>query len=64
VATKSFVKKDFEVEGVELIGGSGKSISLKVHGEIGRIIKVLASYDLTDLEVSHANLEDVFMEYY
>jgi ABC-2 type transport system ATP-binding protein len=64
VASKSFVRKDFDIKGVEVIGGSGKNISLKVHGEIGHVVELLSNYNLTDLEVSHANLEDVFMEYY
>ncbi|HSX53161.1 MAG TPA: ABC transporter ATP-binding protein [Patescibacteria group bacterium] len=64
VATTTIDRADFRVEGVEIIGGSGKSISLKTHGKLDFIVKTLSKYSLTNLEISHVNLEDVFMEYY
>jgi len=64
VAAKVIDQADFKLKDVEVIGGSGKNISLKVRGKIDPVIKALAKYNLTDLEVTHAALEDVFMEYY
>jgi ABC-2 type transport system ATP-binding protein len=64
VATKAFKHSDFALKDVEVIGGTGKSIQLKARTQIDPLMKVLAKYPLTDLEVTHASLEDVFMEYY
>lgn len=64
VAAKTVNPADFKLDGVEVLGSSGKSISLKAHGQIDPIVAALAKYKLTDLEITHASLEDVFMEYY
>jgi len=64
VATKAINKADFKLTDVEIQHSSGKTIALKARGEIDPIIKALATYNVTDLDVSHASLEDVFMEYY
>lgn len=64
VATKPINQADFKLKGVEILGGDSKSITLKARGQIDPILKALAKYSLTDLEVTHASLEDVFMEYY
>ncbi len=64
VATKSFDKKMFDTKGIEIVSCSGKTIVLKVRGRIDPAMKVLGKYELTDLDVSHASLEDVFMEFY
>lgn len=55
---------DFKLKGVEVLEHNGAAIHLKVRGRIDPVIRALARYDLSDLEVSHASLEDVFMEYY
>jgi len=64
VATQPIRHADLKFKDVEILGGEGKSISLKARGEIDPVMKALLKYKLTDLEVSHATLEDVFMEYY
>lgn len=38
--------------------------TLKVRGEIGPFLKTLAQYPVTDLEVTHASLEEAFLEMY
>lgn len=64
VATKKINLADFKLPGVEVESVDGKAIHLKARGHVDPIIKALAKYHLTDLEVSHASLEDVFLEYY
>jgi ABC-2 type transport system ATP-binding protein len=65
IATEAIGRVELEkLAGVEIIDGKGKSISLKVRGSIDPVISALAKHSLTDLEVTHANLEDIFMEYY
>lgn len=63
-ATKKIDQAALAVGDTEVISGSGKDITLKVRGKIDPVMKALSKYELTDLEVSHASLEDVFMEYY
>lgn len=55
---------DFKRQGTELLHHSDKHILLKVRGDINATIQTAAKYKLKDLEVTHANLEDIFMEYY
>ncbi|TAK89134.1 ABC transporter ATP-binding protein [Patescibacteria group bacterium] len=62
--TKTINPKDFELKDVEVIGGDKNTISLKVRGKIDPVLAALTKYNISALEVSHANLEDVFMEYY
>lgn len=64
VATKPISPTDFKLKDVELVAIDGPSITLKARGGIDPIMKTLAKYSLVDLEVTHASLEDVFMEYY
>jgi ABC-2 type transport system ATP-binding protein len=59
-----FEKADFEFDGVEKIEEILGGLILTVRGDIDPIVKKLASYKLHDLEVSHATLEDVFLEFY
>ncbi len=64
VTTKAINQADFKTHGIEILGGTGKSITLKSRGNLDLIIKSLTKYNLTDLEISHVSLEDVFLEYY
>lgn len=59
-----FDKVDFEFDGVEKIEEILDGLILTVRGDINPIVEKLASYKLHDLEVSHATLEDVFLEFY
>lgn len=64
ISEKGFNAKDFSIEGVEVLAQGKKEIKLKVKGELNAVVKALGKYELTNLEIAHANLEDVFMEYY
>lgn len=64
ISKKGFSKEDFNIKGVEVLSHGGKDLKLKVKGELNAVIKALSKYDLSNLEITHANLEDVFMEYY
>lgn len=64
VAAKTIDHADFKLKGVEILSGSGKAITLKARGKIDPIIAALSKYHLVDLEISHATLEDIFLEYY
>ncbi len=64
VTKQTIDQKEFQREGVEILGGSGNNIRLKTRGCLDFIAKTLSKYQLVDLEISHVSLEDVFMEYY
>lgn len=59
-----FNKSDFKFDGVENIEEITNGLILTVRGDIDPIVKKLAQYKLHDLEISHATLEDVFLEFY
>jgi len=49
------------VTGIETLGNR---IQLKLKGDINPLIKLVAQYDVADFSVTHASLEDVFLEFY
>ena len=54
-------------EGGFVFGGEARIVSeatLTYTGDINRLLDVVAAYDLVDLEVEEAPLEDVFMRFY
>jgi len=55
---------DFKMPGVKRIEKIEQGIVISYVGDINPIIKKLASYDIADLKISHATLEDVFLEFY
>lgn len=58
-------KKDLLSGSTELLQEFPDGISLKVKGDIKPIISKLSSLkNLKDVQISHANLEEVFMEFY
>lgn len=64
-ATKKKVDTDkLQKLGVEVISQSRGEVHLKVRGKLGEALGVITSYGLKDLDVSHASLEDIFMELY
>jgi beta-exotoxin I transport system ATP-binding protein len=48
---------DFEVQ-------AGNRVQLELKGEIDPLLKKVAQYEVADFSVSHASLEDVFLEFY
>jgi ABC-2 type transport system ATP-binding protein len=57
--------KAIKIDGIENIqpfGSNGVTFTLK--GEIGPVLKFLDGNQLIDLEIAHASLEEIFMEYY
>jgi ABC-2 type transport system ATP-binding protein len=50
--------------GVEVIRQNRNEIHMKVRGKLGEVLNELVKYGIKDIDVSHANLEDIFMELY
>jgi len=63
-AKEPFRLEDFSLKGVEVLTHNRHAVSLKVSGNLDAVMKLLARYHVTDVEITHASLEDAFMEYY
>ncbi|OGZ40115.1 MAG: hypothetical protein A3I20_00665 [Candidatus Portnoybacteria bacterium RIFCSPLOWO2_02_FULL_40_15] len=58
-------KEELVTDGVSLIEEFSGGLALRVKGDTKPLLKKLASYEsLKDLEITHAGLEEVFMEFY
>jgi ABC-2 type transport system ATP-binding protein len=57
-------KSDFAKDKIEIIKELEGGLSLRVRGDIKPVLTKLSRYNLKDLEITHANLEEVFMEFY
>jgi ABC-2 type transport system ATP-binding protein len=49
---------------LEVVNSNSSKTILKVHGDINPVLHELSNHKLIDLEITHAPLEDVFMDYY
>ena len=54
--------KDFEK--FTVISNTDKQINLKVKSDINSLITVLSKYDVLNISIDHATLEDIFLEFY
>jgi ABC-2 type transport system ATP-binding protein len=55
---------DLSLPGVEIISATEGRLILKNRGDINPLMAKLGSLQLTDIEIRHAPLEEIFMEYY
>ncbi len=53
-----------KISDVEVINASPGRTVLRARGNINSLVRELGKHDLKDLEITHAPLEDIFMEYY
>lgn len=59
-----YTKQEFKFDGVENIEEVPDGLILTVRGDINSVLQKIAQHKLHDLEISHATLEDVFLEFY
>lgn len=60
-----FKASDFKFDGVERVEEIPDGLILTVEGgDLGPIIKKLSTHKITDMEISHASLEEIFLKYY
>jgi len=68
IATVRFLtpinKTDFVFEGVEIEQELDDGLILNIKGDINPLIRKLGNYNLKELEISHASLEEIFLEFY
>lgn len=58
------VKELRQLNGVKIQLHEGKSLNFTLSGDINALLKLLASHEVTDVTITEADLETVFMEYY
>jgi len=61
---QDFKEIDFSQNGVKIVEKLPEGLVLDVQGDINPLIKKLSQYQLKDLEIYHASLEDIFLEFY
>lgn len=49
---------------IEVISEGEDQLTFRYTGNLDTLVKDLAKYEVTDLEITHASLEDVFLEFY
>lgn len=55
---------DFTSKNVEIISSLDNQINVHVHGDLNQFMKNVAKYHITDLEVNHISLDELFLRYY
>lgn len=59
-----YKKSDFEGKGIDKIEEISGGLILTVSGDVNSVLKKIGDYKVTDIEVSHASLEEVFLKFY
>jgi len=59
-----FAASEFKISGVTKIEEIGKGLLITTSGDLNSVLKLIARHTVTDLEITHASLEDVFMKFY
>lgn len=59
-----FARADFSFDNVQIQNDLADGLVLGVKGDINPLLKKLANYNIRELEITHASLEDIFLEFY
>ena len=59
-----FNKFDFNISGLEIQQSMPDGLIIGVKGDINPLMQKLARYNLKELEISYASLEEIFLEFY
>jgi len=57
-------KSDFALSGTEIIDEFNNTLNINVKSDINPLLQKIAQYKIKDVEISHATLEEVFLEFY
>lgn len=61
---EKYKASDFEMDGIEIKQKTDHELILTVKGDINPLVKKLTRYELKNLEIIHASLEEIFLEFY
>jgi len=59
-----FSLAEFKIKGVNKIEEVSNGLLISASGDLNQIMRIIAKHIVTDVEVTHASLEDVFMKFY
>jgi len=59
-----FTKKEFDFDGVENIEAMPDGLIFSVGGDLNPVLAKISKHKVTDLSISHADLEEVFLKFY
>ncbi|HBG81672.1 TPA: ABC transporter ATP-binding protein [candidate division CPR2 bacterium] len=59
-----FSKSSFKGDGISIQKEVPGGLVLNVKGDINQILREISKYEVKDVEINHASLEDIFLEYY
>ncbi|MFA5107009.1 MAG: ABC transporter ATP-binding protein [Patescibacteria group bacterium] len=59
-----FDRSQFNLPNVSFLESPANELSLEVRGEVSEIVRALGKYQLSDLSIERAPLEQIFLEYY
>lgn len=62
--TEKVMPKEFEFDGVENVEEMPDGLIFSVTGDLNPVLGKLAKYKVTDMSITHADLEDVFLKFY
>ena len=60
----SFDKNQFNVDGISVTKEMQAGLIMNVKGDVNQVVKLLSQHKLKDLQIEHASLEDIFLEFY
>lgn len=64
VGKKPFNVAALQQQGAQIVTHKDTEVSLKIKGDFNGVLRELTKNELTDLDMTHASLEDVFLEQY
>ena len=59
-----FTADDFKFDGVTSIEEIPSGLLMTVEGDLNPILQKISKYKIADIEISHANLEEIFLKFY
>jgi len=59
-----FTSNDFKSDGVTSIEEIPSGLLMTVEGDLNPIIQKISKFEIADIEISHANLEEIFLKFY
>jgi ABC-2 type transport system ATP-binding protein len=62
--SKPIYLKRLSIDGVEVIRHHKNTLTVKVHGDLNAFLKKATQFSITDIEITHVNLEELFLRYY
>jgi len=59
-----YQKNEFDIKGVESVEEIAGGFIMTVGGDLNPLLNIIARHKVTDIEITHANLEEIFLKFY